>query len=101
MPYRGFCLMRCMCPVRDCSVTVVPRQEEISGAATDCMLHVHHEFSVLLSSDTVCIFFKWLTVKLQSAEYANLLVFSKHMTCMIKQSKTVIQVIDVAQMLTF
>jgi len=34
MPYRGLCACREVCPVRDCSAPVVPRQEEFSGAAT-------------------------------------------------------------------
>jgi len=34
MPYRGLCACHEVCPVRDCSAPVVPRQEEFSGAAT-------------------------------------------------------------------
>jgi len=35
MPYRGtLCAGYEVCPVRDCSAPVVPRQEEFSGAAT-------------------------------------------------------------------
>ena len=34
MPYRGLCACYEVCPVRDCSAPVVPRQEEFSGAAT-------------------------------------------------------------------
>ena len=36
MPYRGtLCAGYEVCPVRDCSAPVVPRQEEFSGAATE------------------------------------------------------------------
>jgi len=51
MPYRGLCACHEVCPVRDCSAPVVPRQEEFSGAATGSLCAGD------LDKCTVCLIF--------------------------------------------
>ena len=53
MPYRGtLCAGYEVCPVRDCSAPVVPRQEEFSGAATAYFLLTRPSIRVLLNQIT-------------------------------------------------
>ena len=60
MPYRGLCACHEVCPVRDCSAPLVPRQEEFSGAATARTTVRVCDFVVVqycsLSSEHLCTF---------------------------------------------